>query len=214
MDNLEKLLFKGNIKYDEASILLYFISREISNLLKQIRNQSPEASKIVPENAFILTPEQILEARKNETNFVKQAISVAMERQEALNKIVKWIDQIDDLCKQIQTNAANLAKEKNQTKNEVSSKLENDLIKLLEQKKKLLNIRFAFEKMAGKINLLLEKQAKDWQKHYAKYADALIEEFAQKNLQLSDLEKQEIRKPTKSISEMLKLLQNLNLIEK
>lgn len=214
MENLEKLLFKGNIKYDEASILLYFISLEISNLLKEIRSQSPQASKIVPENAFILTPEQIAEARNNETNFVKEAIAVAMKRQEALNKIVKWIDQIDEISKQIQTTAAFLTKNKTKSNNEITEQLEENLAKLFAQKKQLQEIKLPLEKIANKINKLLEQQAKEWHEHSTKFTEKLIQEFEKQNLQLSDLEKQEIRHPSKTIQEILIILQNLNLTEK
>jgi hypothetical protein len=207
MDNLEKLLFKGNIKYDEASILLFFISLEISNLLQQIRDKSPEASKIVPKDASILTPEQIEEARNNETNFVKQAIAVAIQRQEALNKIVNWLDQIDKLSKQIQTAAATIVKEKTNSEAEQIQQLEANLLKLSEQKKQLNALKIPLEKSAAKINKLLTQHAKDWQQHYAKFTEELIQEFAKHNLQLSDLEKQEIRSPTKSIKEMMTILQ-------
>lgn len=210
MDAIEKLLFKGNIKYDEASLILFFISLEITNLLTQIRDKSPEASRIVPKDAFILTPEQIDEARAHETNFVKEAISVTMQRQEALNRIVKWIDQIDKLCKQIQAAATTIAKEKSALEETQKEQLNANLIKLTEQKNQLQQLKIPLQNTAEKINALIAKHAKDWQKHYAKFADELILEFEKHNLKLSDLEKQEIRNPTKSIQEIEAVLQQLH----
>lgn len=201
------------LRYSEASIILYFISLEISNLLKEIKNRSPNATKQLPSNINALTPEQIEEAQQDFTGFVKSAISVSAKRQEALNLLESQLARAGELVLQVDGVLAEAIQKPPPISQEEFERLNQARLTLRIHQEDIAAIGKKLKTISTTINDLLAKHAEEWQRHNKNYVDQLISELETQQIILSDLEKKELSEPSKTIEEVKRKLQKEEVIK-
>lgn len=200
------------LKYSEAAVVLYLISMEITNLLKEIRDKSPVESKQLSEDS-LFTPEQIAEARKHFTGFVKQAIAVTAKRQIALNMVEVKKQQVKKILIELEDGAALALQNPSYISEAGFVRIEKLLKTLKKDENDLLVIEDALRKDAKVINEILAKHGSDWKDHQEHYVTQLIAELENKGIQLSDMEKKELGSVTKTINEVRQNLKKQALIK-
>jgi|GEM_PF-3611605 len=194
-------LFKCPVKYGLVSILLYLISLEINNLMLEIREKSPVSSKQTLPNS-LFTPEQITEARKHFTGFVKQAIVTTAARQSALSLAIAQLDKIKTLIREVEMEFSDALRNLDLSSKSGLQCLEAGLEALKKEEQDVVLIESKLRNMGCSINELIAKHRNEWQQLHSKYVQQLISELERDNIFLSELEKQELQKPTKVIDEV------------
>lgn len=209
MDNVPKY----PLRYNEAAIILYLISLEISNLLEEIKKRSPCATGQLPPNINALTPEQIEEARQDFTGFVKSAISVAAKRQEAMNLVTAQLMRVQELVLEVDGILALMIQNPTPVSQEEFGRINQARQTLRNRQNGIMVIERKLREISNAINDLLAKHAEEWRQHYGKYVDKLISELEAKQILLSELEKQELSEPTKTIEEVKYKLKKADILK-
>lgn len=209
----DPLVFRHQVTYNEASLLLFLICLEISSLLNEIRNQSPDASKYALGTSFLI-PQQIHEATKDFTGFVKMSIMTIANRQEALNEATTNLDKIENYKTKVEGAIANVLQNQGQAPENALDDLYLVLDKLRDQEDKLYGVQSRLTEMSKRIDLLIQQHAAEWRDHYKKYAGQVIGELEKTGIKLNDLEKGELLNPKKNFSEIAVMLQKIGIIEK
>lgn len=204
--------FKYPSKYDEIAIILYLISLEVTNLVKEIRAKSPQSSRQLHPGA-VFTPEQIAEARKNVTGFLKRAIATLAKRQVALNKTMMRLEQLNTLRAEIEDGMTAAIQNPQIADAKEIEYLEETLHMLNEKEEELFNIEVTLKSMATELNQLIVKHSSEWQQHQTQYATQLIAELEQHGIALSELEKQELCSITKTLDEVKQSLVKYKLLK-
>jgi hypothetical protein len=203
---------KYPLKYNEAAVILYLLSMEITNLLKEIHDKSPIESKQLPEES-LFTPEQIAEARQHFTGFVKQAIAVVARRQVALNLIAERKQQIKQFFIELEDGAALALQNPSYISEDGFRRVERALKSLKKDENEMLDIEDVLRKHSKIINEQLAKSSYEWKKHQIEYVNKLVVELEDKGIQLSELEKQELQEAKKTIDEVRQSLRKQALIK-
>lgn len=209
---MEENNFKRPVVYNESAVLLYLIGLEISNLLKEIRSKSPQASKYLPEDTLI-TPAQIQEAVDDFTGFVKLAISVVARRQGVLNYIIAQLDEIEIYRNRLEDAIAVVLQSQKQAPASALEDLYKFIDKLRDQEDYLSDMQAKFADIGSEINNLLEQHSIAWRAHQKKYAEKVIEELEKHDVKLNDLERAELLAPKRTIAEIVESLQKIGITD-
>lgn len=207
---MEENNFKRPVVYNESAVLLYLIGLEISNLLKEIRGRSPQASKYLPEDVLI-TPAQIQEAIDDFTGFVKLAISVVARRQSVLNYIILQLDEMEAYRAKLEDAIAVVLQSQKQAPINALEDLYKFIDKLRDQEDYLSDMQTKFADIGNEINRLLEQHSIAWQGHQKKYAEKVIEELGKYDVTLNELERAELLAPKRTIAEIVESLQKIGI---
>jgi uncharacterized protein YoxC len=212
IDTMTATMFKHPVKYDMLAIIIYLIGMEIENLIKQIREKAQETSKLVPKEAM-LTPEQIEEAKNDFTGFIKKALQVIAERQKTLNAIYEQLQTLERQHRLLDDSIIGSIENSQRVAKKTFPQLVDLLQDLKGKKNRLQELYYTVKDTSNSINELLQQHANEWKEHQKNFAEKLIEEFAKKNILLSDIEKQELIAPTKTPTELLNALRKAGIIK-
>lgn len=204
--------FKYPTKYNESAILLYLISLEVTNLMREIRAQSPDASKQLSPDA-VFTPEQIEEARKHATGFVKRAIAALAKRQLTLNIAMLQLERAKTLRAEVEVGLGLAVQNPKLVDAKEMERLERTMLLLQEKEKTIFDAVASLKNLAESLNQLIAKHRFEWFQHREKYATQLVAELEQKAVLLSELEKNELRNITKTLDEVKQSLANHGIIK-
>lgn len=189
-------------KYNESSILLYLLSVNFSNLKREIIAKSPNVSRKEENPNGVFTPEQINEARQHPTGFIKLAIQTIAKRQKLVNLLDKQKQYISGLINELEHDIITVL----QTVDYENEKTFNDMKKLLKTFKENYDKLLVIEKQANKqiiiIDKLINKHSREWNEHKQCYVEKFIQDLQKHNIVLSELEKNELLHPTKTLEEI------------
>ena len=200
------------LRYSEAAVILYLLSLEIPNLLKEIRDKSPVASKQQDADS-LFNPGQIVEARKHFTAFIKHAIAVIARRQMALNMLEEKKYKIKKLLMEVEDGAALALQNSSYISEEGFKRIEKTLKTLKKNEDDVLAIENSLLRGAKTIDEMLVEHSKQWQEHQLQYVTQLIAELEKKGFLLSELEKNELKATTKTIDEVRQNLKKQALLK-
>lgn len=209
---MQDFSFKYPTEYNETAILLYLISMEVANLMREIRAQSPVASKkLAPQAVF--TSGQIEEARNHVSGFIGRAITTLAKRQMGLNVAMLRLEQLKKISADIENGFALAMENPKQIKPEEIVYLEGVLRTLKDKEKIVDDITNALHNMAKNINRLIADHSSEWEQHRHKYAPLLITELEKNEVLLSELEKQELYDVTRTIDEVRQNLKDCGIFK-
>jgi len=191
-----------------ACAIISYWPPEVAELIYAFSFQIPQTEKkaeIIPTS---ITTEQIIEARDDSYNLVREYLAANVQWQKILNNISDSRNKLEaDL--QLLTKAIKelVAQTKPDSK---LKKLEQEHKLLKEQEQLLDNLE---EKLAlwraKELNVVKGKWESTWREHKKIYANELITKLKEHgNIKLSALEKAELLKPTKTRKELLFDLKN------
>lgn len=204
--------FQYPVKYNIAAVILYLISIEINNLKTAIREKSPQASQAsMPDSIF--TPEQIQEARKHPTGFVKSAISSVAKRQAGLNSASTCLQDLKPLIAEVSESATSFLQDTTLMSESEFAQLQASLQALKKQENDIVNIETTLRTIGATINDLIAKHRDEWRMHQQTFASKVAEELKQRGTLLSELEKQELSEGEKTLDAIEKDLQKYGLIK-
>lgn len=201
------------VRFNEESLILYFIGLEISNLLKEIKNKSPRATKALPPNTIALTPEQIEEAQQDYCGFVKNAIVVSAKRQEAMNLIGAQLTRANELVWQVDGVIAATLQKPPPVSQEEFDCLNQARLELRTYQDNMVLMEVKLKAIAEVIDKLLAKHAAEWRRHHKKHVDKLEAELKAQQIILSEIEQKELHEPTKTMDELETKLKKIRVIK-